>query len=430
MAARSVAWGALALGWVAGCGAPEAPRAARPAPALASSIAAPPSSAAPRAADPWLATFREWATRDPKDGAVLYNLAALYDEAGEPDEAIAWLRRLDALGWSFPPDDVSFPKAQGRPEYRALAASFAAREPRAQSGRVAFSVPEPELIPEGIAHDARTGAFFLSSIAKRKIVRVDAQGRATDFVPSGRDGLGASLGLHVDAGRRLLWAVSMPRQRRGVPGERAVFGFDLETGALRHKLAPPPGASAGCFLNDVALGPRGELFVTDSATGALYVAAGPEGPLRPLLGEGTFNGPNGLDYFPEAGVMLVAHSVGVAAVDPKTGARREVARGPAEALGGFDGIAVRGRALFGVQNALGAPRVVRAELDGGAKAVVSLRVLEAASSALELPTTGVLAGDAFYVIANSQLRAHADGGRVREGVTLREPRVLALPAGG
>ena len=57
-------------------------------------------------------------------------------------------------------------------------------------------------------------------------------------------------------------------------------------------------------------------------------------------------------------------------------------------------------------------------------------MLEASSPALELPTTGVVAGELFYVIANSQLRAMGPDGRPREGVTLRDPTVLALPVGG
>jgi hypothetical protein len=424
-----VAMAAAAAGSVAACGRHEAPRLAS-AGSAASAVPAV-STAGQKGDDPWLATFRERAGREPNEGALLYNLAVLCDQGGAPDEALAWLRKLDALGWTYPPDEHDFAALSGRPEFRALAASFAARAPRVQSGRVAFSVPEVDLIPEGVAYDARTGAFFLSSINKRKIVRVDAQGRASDFVAPGAGGVGATLGLYVDAGRRLLWAASMPRPRRKIGGDRAVFGFDLETGAVRHKLAPTPDVGGeGRLLNDVTVGPRGEIYATDSGAGALFVADGPEGPLRPLLGAGTFNGPNGLVFFAEAGVLLVAHSVGVAAVDPKTGAFRDVARGPAEALGGFDGIALRGRTLVGVQNGIGAPRVVRAELDGGAKAVLSFKVLEASSPALELPTTGVVAGDSFYVIANSQLRALGPDGRARAGVTLRGPDVLALPLGG
>jgi sugar lactone lactonase YvrE len=424
---RLTAWWALTLAWGAGCG-PEAPRSA-PAPRASAALASPSAAPAGQGANPWLATFRERARRDPNDGDVLYNLAALCDQADAPDEALAWLRQLDAIGWAFPPRDEHFRRLNGRPEYRALAASFTARAPRVQRGRVAFTVPEPDLIPEGIAHDARDGSFFVSSIAKRKIVRVDARGRATDFVPSGRDGLGGVLGLHVDGARRLLWAVSNPLPMKDGQGTTALFAFDLDTGALRHTLTPPAAGEAG-FMNDVALGPRGEIFASATGSGTVYVADGPAGPLRPLFAPDTLSGPNGLAFCEEAGVLLVAHDVGLAAVDAKTGGVRDVQKAPGQAIGSFDGIALRGRTLVGVQNGLGAPRVVRVELDGQAKAVTSLRVLEAMSPALELPTTGVLVGDSFYVVANSQLRTLGADGRVKAGAALRDPAVLAVPLGG
>lgn len=433
---RSAWWLTLSLAGAAGCTTPEAPRSAtspatstpgallagEAASAGAATAGSAPTGAA--AANPWLARWREQAKREPNDGDVFYNLAVLCDQGGAADEALSWLRRLDTIGWTFPPRDEHFPTLRSRPEYRALAASFAARQPHVQSSRVAFTVREPDLIPEGIAHDPRgDGVFFLSSYAKRKIVRVDLSGAASDFVPPGRDGLGGVLGLHVDAARRLLWAVSNPQPMKGGEGATALFGFDLDTGALRHKLVPPGGEG----LNDVAIGPRGELFTSASGAGTVFTAPGPEGPLRPLFAPDTLSGPNGLAFFGEAGVLLVAHDVGLAAIDPRTGALRDVRKGPGQALGSFDGIALRGRALFGVQNGLGAPRVVRVDLDGKAEAVVGLKVLEAGGNALELPTTGVLAGNSFFVIANSQLRAVGEDGRVRPGMSLRNPTVLAVP---
>jgi hypothetical protein len=304
----------------------------------------------------------------------------------------------------------------------------AARQPRVHSARVAFTVREPDLIPEGITHDPRTRVFFLGSVAKRKIVRVDAEGRAADFVPTGRDGLGRVLGVHVDAGRRLLWAVSNPQRFKGGKGDGALFGFDVDTAALRHKLAAPGDGARRVRLNDVALGPRGELFVTASEVGGVYLATdASEGVLRPLLAPGSLSGPNGIVFFEEAGLLLVAHDVGVASVDPRTGAFRDLAKRPDQVLGSFDGLALRGRTLLGVQNGIGAPRVVQVEFDGAGASVVSLRTLEAGSPELELPTTGVRSGDAFYVIGNSQLRALGPDGRVREPGSLRDVRVLAIP---
>jgi hypothetical protein len=111
---------------------------------------------------------------------------------------------------------------------------------RASSGRsrIAFTIPEKDLIPEGIAYDPVTKSFFVSSTHKRKIVRVDAGGRCTDFTSEAQEGLAGVVGMRVDARRRLLWAVSsdagedMPMKNM-VAAERdrsAVFKYDLRTG--------------------------------------------------------------------------------------------------------------------------------------------------------------------------------------------------------
>src|SRR5215211_7738657 len=78
---------------------------------------------------------------------------------------------------------------------------------RGQS-RVAFRIPEPDLIPEGIAYDPVAQVFYVGSTYKRKIVSVDGRGVVRDFTGEGQDGLWGLLGMRVDAKRRLLWAVS------------------------------------------------------------------------------------------------------------------------------------------------------------------------------------------------------------------------------
>ena len=75
---------------------------------------------------------------------------------------------------------------------------------------VAFRIADPDLIPEGIAYDPKTRTFFVGSTFKRKIVAVDAAGRARDFTTEAQDGIFGVLGLRVDADRRILWAISAP----------------------------------------------------------------------------------------------------------------------------------------------------------------------------------------------------------------------------
>jgi len=51
-----------------------------------------------------------------------------------------------------------------------------------QSVEVAFRISEKDLIPEGIAYDATSRSFFVSSIHKNKIIRIDERNKVTDFI--------------------------------------------------------------------------------------------------------------------------------------------------------------------------------------------------------------------------------------------------------
>src|SRR4051812_9537514 len=62
---------------------------------------------------------------------------------------------------------------------------------------VAFTINEKDLIPEGIAYDPAQKEFYVGSILKRKIVRIDSSGRASDFTSEGQDGLFKVLGMTV-----------------------------------------------------------------------------------------------------------------------------------------------------------------------------------------------------------------------------------------
>ena len=70
-----------------------------------------------------------------------------------------------------------------------------------------------------------TGAFFVSSIRHRKIVRIDRSGKITDFVTAGRDGLRPGTGSGrgsltavrlLDLGLLVNWQQGNPPPARGI----------------------------------------------------------------------------------------------------------------------------------------------------------------------------------------------------------------------
>jgi sugar lactone lactonase YvrE len=312
------------------------------------------------------------------------------------------------------------------PEVQRAFGLLAANRLPIERSSVAFTIGEKAFIPEGVAHDPATGAFFVSSVRRRKIVRRDAQGRVGDFVAPGTDGLLAAMALAVDPARRSLWVSSaavpeMEGFRKELDGQSSVFEYDLDSGKLRRKLSPPV---AGGRVSDLAVGPGGELVVADPLTGRVYLLAGDS--LRVLVDQGALGSAQGLAFAPDGRLYVADYLQGPARVDLRSGALRLLDVPDDAAVTGIDGLLWAGGALLGIQNGTEPHRVVRLELEGDH--VASVSVLERAHPRYDEPTLGVVVGDALYYVANSQYAAVCEDGSLDEA-RLREPTILRLPLG-
>src|SRR3954468_24846939 len=105
-----------------------------------------------------------------------------------------------------------------------------------RSSELAFTIHEKDLIPEGIAYDPTRKEFYVGSLLKRKIVRIDSSGRASNFTSEGQDGLFMVLGMKVDPKRRTLWVCSAAgKGAKEFDGHAGIFKYDLRTGKLIRK---------------------------------------------------------------------------------------------------------------------------------------------------------------------------------------------------
>jgi sugar lactone lactonase YvrE len=372
------------------------------APARATALALLPLVAVACAARGPAAEVRAALAQDPRAPALLY-LDATFSAARDRSRALADLTALDGAGWDNPLADADFTPLARDPAYVALATRIAARARPVARASVAAVVTEPDLFPEGIAADARDGTLYLSSLWQRKIVRVGADGSSTTFA-SAAAGLYAVLGLHVDGARDLLWAASdgnanLPGLRRDERDRAMLLALDLHSGrVVTRAVAPGPGPH---LLNDMAIASDGTVYVTDSEGGGVFQLMPGTDALAPFIRAGALSYPNGIVV--DGARVLVAHGWGIV-VAGRDGTAPRALPSPV-ALGGIDGMALLGDALYAVQNGLGRPRVVRFSLDAAHTRVTGMTVLENQHPALALPTT--LAVDAsrraLFIVADSHI---------------------------
>ena len=360
----------------------------------------------------------------PGDGLLVYYLALTHVALGEREPAFELLRSLKGrkLGL-IPVRDMGWDAVWDDPTFQTIRKELADDEPETPAAPVAFRLKDRKLIPEGIAYDPKSKRFFLGS-SQRKIVATDPKGEARDF--SGPDDkLEFVLGLAVDAERGHLYAVSTNGFLDAAKTERRneVVRYDLKKGRLLDRFT----AADAMQLNDLAVAADGTLYATDSMDGSLFRKKPDEKALTTLGTKGGLRGVNGVALAAD-GALYVAISTGIARVDVSTGKPTRLPQPDDVATGGIDGLYWHDGALFAVQNVTNPGRVLRIDLADDGNRIAGLTVLQSHHHPeFDQPTTGVIANDALYVIANSHVGQHQPDGTIKDPEALREPTIIAVP---
>jgi sugar lactone lactonase YvrE len=355
---------------------------------------------------------------NPEDDLIINLMVESNAMVGDLSASLMWMRRLLAVSPCFfhlPENDgalLSSKEFLKSKEYREIARAAQAREKSMHRSELAFMLSETDLIPEGIAYDPLDRAFFLSSLHKRKVVRVRLRARGAsplveDFTASGQDGLYSTLGMKVDAERRVLWVCSsaegfMRGYSEADAGKAALFKYDLKTRKLirKYEVTGPRH-----LLNDIAVNKAGDVFVTDTATGEIFSVRRERDELEVFIPAGRFSAPNGIAISDDGRTLFISDMPwGVYVFDLQTGHSERLPQSVGISPSGSDGLYFYDNSLIGIINIVSEHngRVARFYLDSSAKAVSRAAVLDCNNRLYQWPTTGVVVGNSFFYIANSQ----------------------------
>ncbi len=372
-----------------------------------------------------LERFQSLRKERPNDGVLIFYEAIIRIGLGERDAAFALLRSLEGrqLGL-LPVRDTGFDVIWDDPGFQKILQQLAQQEVRTSDAPVAFRLADPKLIPEGIAYDPKRDRFFIGSVAQKKIVSANRKGEAKDFSKP-QDNLDCVLGLFVDVAHEELCAVSTngfldeaQKQRRN-----AVVRYDLKKGLLVNRYDAPDAKQ----LNDLTISPDGTIYATDSAGGTLFRKTSSQRTLTPFGGEGALRGANGITLAAD-GKLYVATSTGIATIDLSTGAPTRLPQPDTVVTAGCDGLYQVKGDLIGIQNVTNPGRVIRIALADQGTRISGVTILQSHHH-LEFaePTTGAVAADALYVIANSYVGHFQPDGSIKKPEQLKPTAILAIP---
>ena len=363
----------------------------------------------------------------PADGLLVFYEAMVRVSVGEKAAALELLRSLKGRKLGLVPvSDNGFEAVWDDPEFQKIRGELADEDPKTANAPVAFRLPDPKLIPEGIAYAPASGQFFVGSTAQHKIIETDGKGEVRDFSkPS--DKLDAVLGLAIDEQRGHLYAVSTNGFEAAAQTQRrnAVVRYDLKTKDLSGRFDAPEAMQ----LNDLTIAPDGTLYVTDSMGGSLFRKKPDETSLSRLGKEGALRGANGI-AFGTQDRLYVAVSTGIVRIDLNSGEPTLLPQPDTVVTGGLDGLYWYKGDLIGIQNGPNPGRVVRIFPGDGGNRVARMNVLQSCHHPdFDEPTTGAIANGKIYVIGNSYVGHYQPDGTIRDGEKLQGTAIIAVPLG-
>ena len=371
------------------------------------------------------------ATAWPTQPAYLWASATFAARAGDTSRLRDMLASLAMMGLGRDlRRDSSFARYMNVPTIAPLVGRLRAQAAGEPHSHVRATLSDSTFWPEGVDYDSRTGRFYVASIRHRTIAEV-ARGRPPrELWARDKPDMGAVYGVRVDAARGVLWAtMSAPRRivsdAAGDSTIAALIRIRLRDGAIERRWNV---VSTGPHtLGDLAVGPAGDVFVTDSDQPVLYrLRAG--GDALERITHPLFHSLQGIAPAPDGRIVYVAdYSHGILRVDLSTSTVDRVDDAPGSTSLGCDGIVWDRGAIIAVQNGVSPARIMRFVLDSSGRRIVRADLLDRNSAIADEPTIGTIAGREFVYVANSQWeKFDADGAR-RRNVHLTAPILLAVP---
>ncbi len=376
--------------------------------------------------DPRVAAFNRQISvyEETNSSAVAYHAARLAMALRRFDDAEEWIAVLASHDWKLGLDPMDFHADQMPSSLRSAIARLQAAVPKNEPASSAvLTLEDRSLIPESVAYSFENKAFYAGSLASPRLNIVPIPNDSWSSVANIEFDMstwGVFYGLKFHDIRNELWVLHNRTQEDGMTGRLSVL--TPEGRLLRQYSANDVPAVE---LNDLCFTDQ-DVYVTDSTASRIYRGDLEGGSLILHYEHPDIRYPNGIACGPGNGRLYVAHAFGMAAIDadrPTDHVSLEAPKG--FSLGGIDGLYLWGEGVVGVQNYLGAPKILVASLKDSTE-VGNIRFFDVNHSQFHIPTTGFVRGDCLYYIANSFLDALRGDDAIDPAANAEAAQILGL----
>ena len=295
--------------------------------------------------------------------------------------------------------------------------------------RPAYTISEKDAHLECITYDPKGHNFFLGSVHKRKIIKIDSKGNVSDFVAEMQDSLYAVIGLQVDGRRNVLWVCcsALPEMKgysANDKGKVAVLKLDLQTGRLLKKYMPYDNERH--ILGEPIVAGNGDVYISDSGVPNIYRIG--KGDTLELLLRAKAKSLQGIAFSKNDNILFYSdYSSGLYKCNVKTKDISKLLMPDTFEIKGADGLYYYNNSLVAIQNGVTPAMICQYTLNKEQTRIISRKILEKGHPAFNEPTLGTIVKDTLYYIANSQWSGYDDNHQILPLDRLQEIKVLKLP---
>lgn len=357
-----------------------------------------------------------------------YTLGAAHAEQDQKSPAYDALVKLQMAGLAYDvAKDPRYAKVHGTEVWDYLVLNLQANARAFGEGKVAYTLPGTDLLIESLAWDPAAKQLLAGSAREGKVFRVGAGGKLAELVKAdAANGLWAVMDMAVDAPHNALWVASaaIPHFAHALDtdyGRAGVFRFALDSGKLVSKHEVPIDGLQH-LLSSIAVTPKGDVFVADGVRRTLYKVEA-QG-LRQLFANSALTGIRGMAATDKT-LYFADYEIGLFGLDLATGQPFQVIPPPNVTLYSIDGLGYWNGHLVAVQNGFPPARVMRFKLSDDGRRITLHQPVEAGRPEWGTPTRGVVAGDTWYFLSNSQKSKYDGYGVLRANQKLEPTRVFA-----
>ncbi|SNY95165.1 SMP-30/gluconolactonase/LRE family protein [Flagellimonas pacifica] len=266
---------------------------------------------------------------------------------------------------------------------------------KAQSVSLDF---EKDLIPEGIAMHLPSKKVYINSLVHNKIVRCNLDGSdPEDFISNNQYGYLAGFGMTIKGDTLYALGNSLPK----INNKSILLLLDIPSGKLIKSY--PLNIPDFIYLNDIAIGSHGDIYITDSESNNIYTVNKSKDELEVFFSNDEIKHSNGIAISPDDKFLYFAsYTSGIRILDIAT---KKLVNQPNNHKG-IDGMKFYNNGLVAIVNSRRDATlngIYRFHLDKNNTEIVEKEKLQNFPRLSDIPTTFDLHGDTMYFVSDSQL---------------------------